>query len=178
MDDLENWRWIWIVAATGFVVGEIAMPGTFFLLSFAVGAAAAAVVAFANGSLLVQWIAFVAGSAAALALLVPLGRRLDARQQQASVGATRFEGRSATVLVDIPAGTQETGLVRLDREEWRAETADGVAVPAGSVVRVLRVEGTRLVVSSDPIGRTVLPEVPQEGDQDRGLNRPGAPGAA
>lgn len=176
MDDVENWRWIWLIASAGFVVGEVAMPGTFFLLSFAIGAGAAAVVAFAGLSLVAQWIAFVATSAVALGVLVPFGRRLDARQQQESVGATRFKGRSATVLAEIPAGTHETGLVRFDREEWRAETSDGTSVPVGTVVRIVRVEGTRLVVDSTPVSSTVSPEVPQEGHQGRDVRRPGAPG--
>jgi membrane-bound ClpP family serine protease len=32
------------------------------------------------------------------------------------------------------------------REEWRAETADGSPVAAGSTVRVVDMRGTRLVV--------------------------------
>ena len=48
--DPEAWRWIWLGAAALFVMGEIAMPGAFFLLPFGVGATAATIVAFAGAS--------------------------------------------------------------------------------------------------------------------------------
>jgi membrane protein implicated in regulation of membrane protease activity len=50
------------------------------------------------------------------------------------------------VLSEIPAGVHATGLVRVEREEWRAESVDGSAIPAGTAVEVLRVDGTRLIV--------------------------------
>jgi membrane protein implicated in regulation of membrane protease activity len=50
------------------------------------------------------------------------------------------------VLEEIPAGTHETGLVRIGRQEWRAESRDGTPVPAGSRAKVIEVVGTRLVV--------------------------------
>ena len=37
-------------------------------------------------------------------------------------------------------------MVRVDREEWRAQSVDGRAIPAGATVRVVRAEGTRVVV--------------------------------
>ena len=39
MDDPEVWRWIWLVAAVLFAIGEMGSPGSFFLLPFAAGAA-------------------------------------------------------------------------------------------------------------------------------------------
>ena len=44
--DPEVWRWIWLVAAATFVVGEIAMTGPFFPPPF--GAAATAATATAT----------------------------------------------------------------------------------------------------------------------------------
>ncbi|MBA2325196.1 MAG: NfeD family protein [Actinobacteria bacterium] len=147
----ETWRWIWLLAAAGFAAGEIAVAGTFFLLSFAIGATAAAVVAFVGGGVIAGWVAFVAVSGASLAVLFPLGRRLDARNPTPQVGAHRWEGQIATVLQDIPAGLHESGAVRIDREEWRAESTNGSPVPAGTRVVVARVAGTRLVVIPHPI---------------------------
>jgi membrane protein implicated in regulation of membrane protease activity len=145
-DSPEVWRWIWLVAAAVFAGGEIFIAGTFFLLSFAVGAAAAAIAAFLGAHLIVQWVLFVGGSAAALLVLRPISRRLDRDQGGRGIGATRWEGRTAKVLQKIPAGLHETGLVRVDREEWRAESGDGREIPADAVVRVTAVRGTRLIV--------------------------------
>ena len=38
-------------------------------------------------------------------------------------------------------------MVRVHREEWRAETVDGTAAPAGATVSVVDQRGTRLIVS-------------------------------
>ena len=142
----ETWRWIFLVLAVVFTVGEIAMAGTFFLLPFAAGAAAAALAGFVGGSVGILWFVFVVVSAAASSVLWPLRKRLDSRNPRSEIGANRWVGRQAYVLKDIPGRTGETGLVRLDREEWRAESLVGVPIRAGSTVLVSRVDGTRLVV--------------------------------
>ncbi|MGH9222295.1 MAG: NfeD family protein [Acidimicrobiales bacterium] len=142
----ETWRWVFLVLAVLFTVGEIAMAGTFFLLPFAAGAAAAAVVGFVGASVGIAWLVFVLISAVASSVLWPLRKRLDSRNPRSEIGANRWVGRQAYVLKDIPGRTGETGLVRLDREEWRAESLVGVPIRAGSTVLVSRVDGTRLVV--------------------------------
>jgi len=151
VDSPETWRWIWIAFATVLALGELAVAGTFFLLSFAIGAGAAAVVALLDGALALQWLAFVVTSALSVAVLVPIGRRLDSRHPAPAAGAHRWEGRLATVTTSIPQGLHETGRVRVDREEWNAETTNGTALPAGALVVVARVAGTRMVVIPRPI---------------------------
>ncbi len=141
----DTWRWIWVAAAVIFTVGEIAVAGSFFILPFAAGALGAAVVAFAGASVALEWLAFVVVSAIGSAVLRPLAKRLDQGPTHA-IGANRWVGREAYVLRDIPAEPGATGLIRLDREEWRAESLMGVPIPAGSTVLVSRVDGTRLVV--------------------------------
>ena len=146
LDSPETWRWIWLFAALVFTIGEIFVAGTFFFMPFAVGAVAAAIAAFAGASVALEWLAFVGASAVSFAVLVPLGRRLDRRSSgQQGVGAQRWVGRQAYVLQDIPS-TGGTGLIRLEREEWRAESLTGAPIRAGSTVLVSRVDGTRLVV--------------------------------
>ncbi|HEX6311059.1 MAG TPA: NfeD family protein [Acidimicrobiia bacterium] len=151
IDSPETWRWIWVALAAALAVGEIAVAGTFFLLSFAIGAGVAAIVAFLGGGLALEWLAFVAVSAVAVGVLAPIGRRLDTRTPAPPAGAHRWEGRLATVVTAIPTGLHQTGLVRIDREEWRAETTNGASLSEGAVVVVARVEGTRLVVIPRPI---------------------------
>ena len=147
MDQPETWRWIWLVAAVVFAIGEMAQAGTFFLAPFAVGAAVAAVLAFADIGVTIEWAAFVGVSVATFASLRPLARKLDQGQPTEGIGSKRLIGQSATVLEEIPAGQHELGLVRVHREEWRAETVDGSPAPTGAVVHVVEQRGTRLVVS-------------------------------
>jgi membrane protein implicated in regulation of membrane protease activity len=157
----DTWRWIWLAAAVAFALGEIAVAGSFFLLPFAGGAVAGAGVAFLGGSVGMSWLAFVLVSAACAAVLRPLARRLDRHSPHQSAGANRWVGRQATVLRDIPGGQGDTGLIRLDREEWRAESEYGVPIKAGSTVLVKRVDGTRLVV-------LLLEEPPADGPSELG----------
>jgi len=145
MDEPEQWRWIWLAAAVLFGMGEMATPGAFFLAPFGVGAAVAAILAFADVSVAVEWGAFVAISLVAFAALRPLARRLDRDHGSDGVGSRRLIGRDAIVLEAI--GEVEPGLVRVDREEWRADTADRSPIPEGTHVRVTDVQGTRVIVT-------------------------------
>jgi len=96
---------------------------------------------------------FLAVSVATLIALRPVARRLDRNALDHGVGARRLVGSRATVLQDIP-GDAELGMVRVDRETWRAQSTDGAPIPAGTIVRVAEVQGTRVIVAAD----TSLPE--------------------
>lgn len=146
MDTPELWRWLWLVTSAAFVLGEMASAGTFFLLPFAVGAAVATVLAFLGVAVVWEWAAFVGASAAAFAVLWPLGRRLDRREPSEGIGALRLEGEIGRVTEAIPGAPNELGTVRIGREEWRAESLDGSPIPEGAYVRVAGVRGTRLLV--------------------------------
>lgn len=145
MDEPETWRWIWLGAAVLFGAGEMATPGSFFLAPFAVGALVAAVLAFADASSLASWAAFVVVSLAMFAALRPLARRLDRQGSATGVGSRRLIGREAVVLE--PVGRRELGLVRVDREEWRA-TSTGPTYEVGAHVRIVEMEGTKVIVTT------------------------------
>ena len=146
MDSPEQWRWIWLAATAVFAIGEMATPGSFFLAPFAVGALVASLLAFAGVSVLVEWIVFIVVSVIMLALLRPLSKRLDREALDHGVGSRRLIGRQATVLRTIPAG-DEIGMVRVDREQWRAQSIDGSPIAAGIAVRIADVQGTRVIVA-------------------------------
>lgn len=146
MDSPETWRWVWLAATVAFVLGEMTTAGAFFLLPFGIGAGVATVLAFLDVTLGWQWTAFVGVSAACFAALRPLARRLDQQTPFPGVGADRWTGRIGTVISEIPADPTESGLVKIDREEWRAQSAPGASIAAGTQIRVVRVEGTRVIV--------------------------------
>lgn len=166
MDDPDVVRWVWLVAAVALAVGELTVAGGFFLLPFAIGALVASVLAFAGVGVLGEVIAFVAVSGATFAGLRPLARRLDRDGPTDGIGAKRLIGRDAVVLQAIPGGTDELGLVRVDREEWRAQAVDGGAVAAGATVRVVEQRGTRVLVHPvalpSPALDPVDPTTPEE----------------
>jgi membrane protein implicated in regulation of membrane protease activity len=137
----EAWLWFWIGAAVFLAVAEIFTAG-FFMLPFAVGAAAAAALAFADIGEVPQLVVFLVVSVASLIVLRRFVRRGD--DEQHPVGSNRFVGQRAKVLetVDPSLGT---GRVRMETELWRA-TTDGDVIAEGTMVKVVEVRGTRLVV--------------------------------
>ncbi|HKE75806.1 MAG TPA: NfeD family protein [Acidimicrobiales bacterium] len=146
MDSPEQWRWLWLVAAGFFAVAEMLTPVSFFMAPFALGSFVAAILAFAGVSVPIEFVVFLVVSIATLIALRPLSRRLDRTVIDHRVGSRRLLGRSATVLSAIPAG-DEVGMVRVDREEWRAQSVDGAPIPAGAQVKVADVVGTRVIVT-------------------------------
>ena len=145
MDEPEQWRWIWLGAAVLFGIGEMATPGAFFLAPFAVGAGVAAILAFAGVGVAGEWAVFVLISVTAFAALRPLARRLDRDHGTDGIGSRRLIGRRGIVLEAIAADAH--GLVRVDSEEWRAESADRAPIGPGEAVRITEVTGTRVVVT-------------------------------
>ena len=145
MDDPDTWRWVWFIAVAVFAAGELLTAG-FFLLPFAVGALAALVLSFLDAGIGAQWAGFLGVSIVSFFSLRPIARRLDAAQSSEGIGSRRLIGEKATVLVAIPAGSGETGMIRVDREEWRAEAQSGVAIPDGTPVRIVEIRGTRAIV--------------------------------
>lgn len=141
--EAEAWQWIWVIAAVVLAIGELVTAG-FFLLPFAVGAGAAAVLAFTGANLVWQLLAFTVVSIVFLALLQRFARR-EMDQEPPRVGAERYRGRTAIVEAAVNRRTG-SGMVRMETENWRATTDGDAEIPEGTEVRVVEVRGTRLVV--------------------------------
>lgn len=139
--DNEMWRWLWTIFAIVLGIGEIFTAG-FFLLPFAIGGAAAAILAWIGANIIAQWLVFFGVSTISLVYL----RRFIGRQdegEQPRVGANRWVGSEGVVLQGIDPQTG-AGMVRILNEEWRA-TAPG-KIEAGSRIVVTNVDGARLIV--------------------------------
>ena len=138
-----NVWWIWMILAAIFFVGEI-FTAAFFILWFGVGAVAAGVLALVGASLGWQFVVFILVSFA----LVAASRRFAERftkAQPPGIGADRFVGEICDVLDEIN-NANNTGRVRMNREEWRAESDTGDVLAPGTRVVVVRLSGTHLVV--------------------------------
>jgi len=146
MDDPDLWRWIWLMAAGGFAVGEMAAPGSFFLLPFAVGALIAFVLSLIGLPTAISFVVFLITSTAAFLALRPLAKRMDEQATPVGMGATRLSGSVGVVTTAIGEGSSSAGSIQVERETWRAESADGSPIPAGTEVQVIELKGTRAVV--------------------------------
>jgi membrane protein implicated in regulation of membrane protease activity len=135
--------WIWAVLALIFLVAEIFTAG-FFLVCFGIGAVVAAGLAFFGVDIIWQVVAFISVSLVSLAFLRPFARRVGAHVANPG-GIDRVIGKQAVVLEEIDP-LAATGRVRIEREEWRADSIDGTTIPKDSLVEVIRVSGTRAIV--------------------------------
>ena len=137
--------WIWMIIAALFVVGEIFTAG-FFLLWFGVGAAVAGILALLGLSFGWQLDTFAVVSLVLFASSRQFAERFS-KKQPPGIGADRFIGKQGIVLEDIN-NMENVGRVRLDKEEWRADSEAEVIIPAGTQVEVVRLDGTHLVVKT------------------------------
>lgn len=147
--DVDQWQWIWVGIAVVLGIGELLTAG-FFLLPFAVGAAAAAVLAFLGVPFALQLVTFVVISVVFLGVLQRFAKE-EQRDGPEPAGAGRFTGKHAIVLEPINR-IEGTGSVRMETEQWRATTDGDLEIPVGEEVLITGVRGTRLVVEQMSAG--------------------------
>ena len=111
---------------------------------FAVGGVAALVAASLSLSVSARMVIFVVFSAVLLALLRPFCRRF-LKTRNVPTNADRIIGQNAVVTQPID-NIQGTGEIKLPGSVWSAASADGSAIPAGSVVRIVAIRGVKAVV--------------------------------
>lgn len=139
--DNEIWRWLWTIFAIVMGIGEIFTAG-FFLLPFAIGGGAAAILAWVGANVLAQWLVFFGVTIFSLAYLRKYIGHQD-EVEQPRVGANRWIGSEGVVLdsIDPHSGA---GMVRVLNEEWRATALQ--PIKAGARIVVTEVQGARLMV--------------------------------
>jgi membrane protein implicated in regulation of membrane protease activity len=140
---LEHAWWLWMVLAAVLVIAEIFTAG-FFLLWFGVGSAVAGILALFGFGAGWQWLAFIVVSGGLVAVSRRFAERFS-RKQPPGIGADRLKGDVGVVLEDID-NHQNTGRVRVRKEEWRADSGTGETIAVGARVRIVRLEGTHLIV--------------------------------
>ena len=136
---------LWLIAIIIFIVGEVLTMGL-TCIWFAVGALAGLLAAWLGGEVWLQLVFFAVVSAAALATIRPLAARFFA-SGRAPTNADRVIGSVALVTetIDNAAGT---GQVKIFGQVWTARSQLGVVIPTGTQVKVLRIEGVKVIVET------------------------------
>jgi membrane protein implicated in regulation of membrane protease activity len=139
---------LWLIAAGVFAAAE-ATSLTFVLLMFGGGALAAAITAAVGGPVLLQFIVAIVATVALLGGVRPIARKHLINTSETITGSEALVGKEATVLRQVDA---QDGRVRLNGAEWSARAFDPKQVlPAGTVVRVMKITGaTAVVLHEDP----------------------------
>ena len=135
--------WLGLVVVLGFLE---AVTVTLTSIWFAVGALAAMAVALFGGALWVQILVFAAVSLICVLALRPLAQTRLGGARKIATNADRIIGQEAVVKesIDNVAGT---GAVSIGGTVWTARSDSAEMIPAGSVVRVLRIEGVKVLVA-------------------------------
>ena len=126
---------IWIEVAT------VSMVSTWFAL----GALAALIGKLLGGDLWLQITLFVVVTGTSLALLRPIGKKyFNAKITRTNIDA--MSGKQCLVIGDID-NLQACGKVKIGDVEWSARSTTGEPIPAGTQVKIDRVEGVKLYVT-------------------------------
>jgi membrane protein implicated in regulation of membrane protease activity len=140
---MDEWV-LWMIAAGLLAVGEM-FTLSFFAGPVAVAAVTAAIVALAGGGVALQWIVFIAMSAASLAVLRPIARRHLRTPMQLRSGTAALVGAPALVLERVDG---RGGQVKIGGEIWTARSFDeDQAFEPGTRVEVLKIDGATALVA-------------------------------
>ncbi|MGH9255147.1 MAG: NfeD family protein [Vicinamibacterales bacterium] len=135
--------WYWILLGLVLTAIELATPGGFFFIFFAVSAVLLGLLELAGlaGTDWVQWVLFSVLSVACVALFrKPLLERL--RRAERSGPVDSLIGEVAVAAAPIPAG--QYGRAELRGSTWSVRNVDDGAVRAGERCRVVAVRGLEL----------------------------------
>ena len=138
MDESSIW---WVL--TGLAVAVELMTGTFYLLMFAVGLAAAAVAAHLGMNVTAQLvIAALIGGGAVVAWHFLRGKKMVGKKADFNSDVNMDIGQTVTVEAWQPDGTAS---IKYRGSSWTAQLQAGSATGAGSYT-VEQVIGSRLIV--------------------------------
>ncbi len=134
---------VWLILLLAFAALEGITVGLTSIW-FAAGALAALIAALLHGPLWLQIALFLVVSILCLLAVRPLARKYINTQVQPT-NADRVIGAEARVTEDID-NIQGKGAVSIGGIIWTARSDSDEVIPAGSLVRVLRIEGVKVFV--------------------------------
>ena len=132
----------WLIVAIIFGVGEL-LTTSLTLIWFSIGALVVMLISIFIESILWQVIVFAAIS---VTLLVIATKYLVDKDKNVKYN-TNLQGiisQKAMVIEDIEP--YESGVVKLNGEEWTAISKDELKIEKGKVVEIIEIEGVKLIV--------------------------------
>jgi membrane protein implicated in regulation of membrane protease activity len=133
----------WLVIAVALGIAEVFTTFLVFGM-FAAGALAAALVAFLNGNILLQAVAFVAVSAALLIVVRPIARRHMRIPPETRTGVDALVGQRAMVVQRVD---EHGGRVKIGGEIWSAQAIHPEQIlEPGTTVDVIEIKGATALV--------------------------------
>ncbi len=135
---------IWSVAIVAFLVIEAITVGIASIW-FALGSICALIAALLGAPTWLQIVWFFLISILTLILTRPIVKKY-VNGKKTPTNADRLIGCPAVVSEEIN-NLLGQGCVRIDGKEWTARSADDSTIPFDTVVKVIRIEGVKLIVT-------------------------------
>ena len=135
---------VWI----GFVIFMLLCEGfTTQLVSiwFAVGALCAAVSSLITSFVLVQVIVFIVVTCGTLIATKPLVDKYKKGHKEVKTNSDRFIGQTGVMLTDIDT-LESVGQVKVSGEVWTAKLKNPTPVKKDDKVKILAIEGVKMIV--------------------------------
>lgn len=137
---------IWLLIAALFVVIEIFTSG-FAVACFSVGCVFGAILAACELSLTWQVVAFAIGTFLAFVFIRPVVvKYLDNKTNDNGVKTNMDSIIGKTAVVTEKIEENGFGRVKIDGDDWKAQTSDGSAVEVGTKVKIEAFESIILTV--------------------------------
>lgn len=134
---------IWLGLVIVFAIIEALTTGL-TVIWFALGSAAALICAAFSGPVWLQIALFIVVSLICLLLVRPLAKK-KLKGKTVPTNADRIIGSEAKVTEAIN-NTEGKGAVSAGGVIWSARSEDGTEIPAGVMVKILRIEGVKVFV--------------------------------
>lgn len=140
-----NMALIWLIAMIVLLIVEAVVPGLVSIW-FALGALAALIAAILHAPMWLQLVWFFVVSIAALVLTRPLAKKY-VNSRVKPTNADMILGKECVVTEEID-NIRGTGAVTVGGKVWTARMEnDGETAAVGEVLKTLRIEGVKLIVS-------------------------------
>ena len=149
---MTSYTLFWLAVLAVCLILEAATV-TLASIWFAAGALAAILAVQLHGSFAVQTVVFFAVSIVFLVLLRPFARKM-LKPKIVKTNADALIGTTGVVLTEID-NARAQGQVKLEAMEWTARSTSGEVIPAGSTIRVDRIEGVKVFVSAVEVPASV-----------------------
>lgn len=133
----------WICAAIGAVVIELITPTALVSIWFASGAIIALLLQLVGADVWIQFFAFVVVSLVTMVVVRPVAAKY-LRGNVVATNADRMINELGLVSKEI---TMESwGEVKIKGAIWSAVSIDSSSIPCGTKVKVIAIEGAKLIV--------------------------------
>lgn len=133
---------VWLIVAVAFGIAEL-MTTSLTLVWFSIGALILMVLSTFIESIIIQIALFAAISITLLVVFTKYFVDKD-KTYKYNTNLQGIEQKTGIVKEEIPQ--YMTGIVTLIGEDWTAISEDGEKIQVGQLVKVIRIEGVKLVV--------------------------------